>query len=139
MQEFWAQLQKDRNIIEKIKRLGIRKEDITERFIKSQGAGGQNVNKTSTCVYLKHLPTGIEVKFSRQRYQVLNRYLAWKLLVDKIEQNVLKKIALEKNALERLKRQKRNRPRKLKLRILEAKRMHAQKKLQRRKISGLEY
>ena len=76
-------------------RLGIREQDIVESFIRSKGPGGQNVNKTSTCVYLKHIPTGIEVKCQKERMQVLNRYIARKILVSKIESLVLGKLSEE--------------------------------------------
>ena len=78
-------------------RLGIRQDDIAENFIRSSGPGGQNANKTSTCVYLKHLPTGIEVKCQRERSQVLNRLLAYKLLLNKIETLNLRKASEEKS------------------------------------------
>lgn len=67
-------------------RLEIRQEDVIERFIRSGGAGGQKVNKTSTAVYLKHLPTGLEVKMQKERSQALNRFLAWRLLTEKVEE-----------------------------------------------------
>lgn len=65
--------------------LGVREEDLEEQFIRSSGKGGQHVNKTSTCVYLKHKPTGVEVKCMRERSQSLNRFLARRELLEKIE------------------------------------------------------
>ena len=65
--------------------LGIREKDIEEKFVRSTGRGGQKVNKTSTCVYLRHIPTGIEVKWMRERSQSLNRFLARRELLSKIE------------------------------------------------------
>ena len=65
---------------DRLRDLGLRKEDLVEKFIRSAGKGGQNVNKTSTCVYLKHLPTGIEVKCQQERSQVMNRVAALGLL-----------------------------------------------------------
>ena len=70
---------------EKMEALGVREGDLEERFVRSSGAGGQKVNKTSTCVYLKHLPTGLEVKCMKERSQSINRFLARRELVDKIE------------------------------------------------------
>ena len=64
--------------------LGLREKDIEEKFIRSSGSGGQKVNKTSTCVYLRHIPTGIEVKCMRERSQSLNRFFARRELVEKI-------------------------------------------------------
>jgi len=65
--------------------LGILEKDIEEKFVRSSGHGGQNVNKTSTCVYLKHIPSGIEVKCMKDRSQSINRFLARRELVKKIE------------------------------------------------------
>src|SRR4030067_2642301 len=77
--------EKDKWIKERMEALGIHEKDIEEKFIRSSGKGGQKVNKTSTCVYLKHIPTGIEVKSMRERNQSLNRFLARRELVTKIE------------------------------------------------------
>ncbi len=65
--------------------LGIREEDLEEKFVRSSGKGGQHVNKTSTCVWLKHLPTGIEVKCMEERSQSLNRFLARRALAERVE------------------------------------------------------
>jgi protein subunit release factor B len=78
--------EKNRWLQERMGALGIREEDIEEKFIRSSGRGGQKVNKTSTCVYLKHIPTGTEVKFMRERTQSLNRFLARRKLAEKIAQ-----------------------------------------------------
>jgi protein subunit release factor B len=76
--------EKNRWLRERMAALGIREEDLEERFVRSSGKGGQHVNKTSTCVYLKHLPTGIEVKCMEERSQSLNRFLARRELVEKV-------------------------------------------------------
>lgn len=109
-------------------RLGVREEDIEEKFIRSQGPGGQNVNKLSTCVYLRHLPSGIEVKCQEERSQALNRFLARRLLLKKIESRILGKLSEERKRIEKIRRQKRRRSRRSKLKILEAKRLHSAKK-----------
>src|SRR5512136_2021142 len=77
--------EKNRWLQERMEALGIHEKDIEEEFIRSSGRGGQKVNKTSTCVYLRHIPTGIEVKWMRERSQSLNRFLARRELVSKIE------------------------------------------------------
>ncbi len=115
----------------KMQELNIREEDIEEHFIRSSGKGGQHVNKTSTCVYLKHIPTGIEVKCQKERSQVLNRYQARVLLVEKIEEMRKGKESEEKQQREKLRRQKRQRPRKAKEKILEIKARVSEKKKQR--------
>jgi protein subunit release factor B len=78
--------EKQKALQEKLAKLAVREEDVVERFIRSQGSGGQKVNKTSSAVYLKHLPTGIEVKMQKDRSQALNRFLAWRLLAEKVEE-----------------------------------------------------
>ena len=92
----------------KIKRLGIRKEDIKEKFIKASGKGGQKINKSSSAVFLKHIPTSICVKVGSSRYQHLNRFLALRALVEKIQEK--KGIKSEKTKkIERFKKQKKKR------------------------------
>ena len=122
-------LGKDRSLREMMARLGVREKDIVERFIRAQGPGGQNVNKVSTCVHLRHLLTGIEVKCQQERSQAQNRYLARQLLLKKIECAILGKLSEEKKRVEKIRRQKRRRSRRAKLKILESKRRHAAKKL----------
>ena len=70
---------------ERMKALHISEEDIEEKFVRSLGKGGQKVNKTSSCVYIKHIPTGIEVKCMRERSQSVNRFLARRVLVERVE------------------------------------------------------
>jgi len=123
---------------ERMAQLGVREDDIIEKFIRSSGPGGQNVNKTSTCVYLKHLPTGIEVKCQRQRSQLLNRSLARHILLSKIAQRV-RQDSLQKQSLKaQIMRRNRKKPRGLKIKILENKRRHSEKKSVRRKIREIE-
>jgi len=138
MAEFGAGLKKEKDLREKMSSLGIREEDIVENFIRSGGPGGQNVNKTATCVYLKHIPTGIEVKCQKERSQALNRYIARRLLVKKIENLILGNLSEERKRIEKLRRQKRRRSRRARLKILEAKRRQAQKKILRAKIRETE-
>lgn len=118
--------------------LGVREDDIVERFIRSSGPGGQNVNKTSTCVYLKHLPTGIEVKCQRQRSQLLNRSLARHILLSKIAQKMQQDSLARQSLRAKIMRTNRKKPRGLKIKILENKRIHAKKKTLRKKIKDLE-
>lgn len=130
---------KQKQLSQEMFRLGIRQEDIEEKFIRSAGPGGQNVNKVSTCVYLKYLPTGIEVKCQKERSQARNRYIARVLLLKKIEDTIKKKAGEQKQYKQKLLRQKRGRSRKVKLRILEEKRRHSRKKELRASGRGIEW
>ena len=118
---------------DRLRALGLRKEDIVERFIRYAGKGGQNVNKTSSCVYLKHLPTGIEVKCQQERSQAMNRMAAIGLLAEKIAQAVLRVKQERRQAREKDRRRKRPRPARLKERILETKKKVSEKKRMRGK------
>jgi len=76
--------EKNRDLKQRMEALGILEKDIEEKFIRSSGRGGQKVNKASSCVYLKHLPTGIEVKWMTERSQSLNRFFARRELVNRV-------------------------------------------------------
>jgi protein subunit release factor B len=108
--------------------LYIQEEDLQESFVRSGGKGGQNVNKVSTCVVLVHRPSGTQVKCQQERSQGLNRYLARKLLADKIEAARLGRQSQQQQDAERIRRQKRRRSRRAKNRMLADKRAHASKK-----------
>jgi protein subunit release factor B len=85
MLNFAVSEEKNKWLRERMEALGIREKDIDEKFVRSSGKGGQNLNKTSTCVYLKHIPTGVEVKCMKDRSQSINRFLARRELAEKIE------------------------------------------------------
>ncbi len=129
--KFSVSPEKERSLLERMERLGIEERDIIERFVRSGGHGGQNVNKTSTCVYLKHTPTGIEVKCQQERSQALNRFLARRILADKIENVVLGKESEEQQKREKIKRQKRKRSRRAKEKVLRIKHQTGEKKKSR--------
>ena len=112
----------------RMERLGLREEELEERFIRSGGPGGQNVNKVSTCVWLRHRATGLEVKVQRERSQALNRFLARRLLASKLEEAVLGRRSAERQRVEKIRRQKRRRGRRAKEKMLEGKRLHSRKK-----------
>lgn len=138
MPDFGVGRDKEKALDDKMQRLGIKEADIKESFIRSSGPGGQNINKTSTCVYLKHIPTGIVVKCQKERSQALNRYIARKLLINKIETLILGRLSEERKRIEKIRRQKRRRSRRVKLKILEAKRRRSQKKLLRARVTEIE-
>ena len=126
--------QKEKELTDRLHRLGIKSSEVVEKFIRSSGPGGQKVNKTSSCVYLKHLPTGLEVKMSRERSQALNRFLAWRTLCEKIEEKILNVRSEKTKKIEKIRRQKRKRSKRAKEKILQQKKLTAKKK-QLRKIN----
>lgn len=138
MDNFGISQEKEKLLKTKMQKFGVREEDIIENFIRSGGPGGQNVNKTSTAVYLKHVPTGIEVKCQKERSQVLNRYLARKLLLNKIEERVLGRLSEERHRIEKIRRQKRKRSKRAKLKMLEAKHRQSEKKELRSRVRDID-
>lgn len=131
MSESRVSPKKEKALRQKMESLAIFERDIFEKFIRSSGRGGQKVNKTSTCVYLKHLPTSIEVKCQKERTQALNRYFARRILTNKIEAMILGEKREEQQRIEKIRRQKRKRSKRAKLKILEEKRKHSLKKQER--------
>lgn len=101
---------KERKLEERMQKLGVSEEDLEEKFIRSSGPGGQKVNKASTCVFLRHLPTNIIVKCQIERSQSLNRFLARRRLLDLIEKWQEGFILEEKQRIEKIRRQKRRVP-----------------------------
>ena len=115
----------------KMEELGIYEKDILEKFIRSSGKGGQNVNKVATCVYLKHIPTKTEVKCQKERSQALNRYRARQILVERIETEIKGRESEEQKRIAKIRRQKRKRSKRAKEKMLEDKKKQAEKKKSR--------
>lgn len=112
---------KQKELEERFQRLGLREDDLKESFVRSSGAGGQNVNKVSTCVVLVHVPSGVEVKCQKTRSQVLNRYYARKIICEKLEFKFFQEKSEKQNQIEKIRRQKRKRSRRAKEKLLQDK------------------
>jgi len=100
---------KEKALLDKMRELNVKEDDIEERFIRSSGPGGQKVNKSSTCVFLRHIPTDITVKYQKERSQALNRFFARRTLLDQIELKQKGHINEETKRIEKIKSQKRKR------------------------------
>lgn len=98
--------------------LGIAENDLIEKFIIGTGHGGQKLQKTASCVYLKHIPTGLEIKCQKSRMREENRFHARRRLMDKIEEQLFEKKSQHQQEIEKLRRQKRRRSRRSKLKML---------------------
>jgi len=135
MMQFNVSKTKEQALKLKMESLGVRERDLRERFIRSSGKGGQKVNKTSSCVYLKHKPTGVEVKCQRERSQVLNRFLARRILTNKIETRILGELSEERKRIAKIRRQKRRRSKRAKEKMLRDKKKRSEKKRMRKEPS----
>src|SRR5271166_4767923 len=99
---------------ERMAGLGIREDDLVEKFILGSGKGGQKINKTSSCVYLKHIPSGIEIKCQQERSREMNRFYARRQLCEKLEKQIEGKLSEQEQLIEKIRRQKRRRSRRSK-------------------------
>ncbi|MCB1225537.1 MAG: peptide chain release factor-like protein [Verrucomicrobiales bacterium] len=111
----------DEALLKRLKKLGIRDEDLEESFIRGTGPGGQKINKTSSTVTLRHRPSGIEVRCQKERSQSANRYWARVELCDQLETQRREERLAAQDAREKKRRQSRPRPRGLQEKILKEK------------------
>lgn len=116
----------------RMSKLGILPTDLTEKFIRGSGSGGQKINKTASCVYLKHIPSGIEVKCQTSRSREVNRFAARKELCETYQEKILGIQSARQQAREKIRRQKRRRSRRSKSRMLNDKSKQGEKKQLRR-------
>src|SRR5580692_11010088 len=133
---FPISLEKADQLAQRMAALGVSEADIEESFVRSGGHGGQNVNKTSTCVMLVHRPTGLQVKCQETRQQGMNRFIARRVLLDKIEEKQKGFVAAQRAEIEKIRRQKRRRSRRAKNKMLADKGHQSDKKATRRSIPG---
>lgn len=124
--EKFEQLQK------RMELLGIKEGDLIEKFILGSGSGGQKINKTSSCVYIKHLPSGIEIKCQQDRSREMNRFLARRELCDRLEEKQENVKSQKQQFFEKIRRQKRRRSRRAKEKMLVEKKFKSEKKFLRK-------
>jgi protein subunit release factor B len=123
-------------LAERLAALGITEGDLLEKFVRGSGAGGQKINKTSSCVFLKHLPSGVCIKCQIDRSREMNRYLARRELCEQLETIRDGKASAKTQAIEKMRRQKRRRSRRSKQRSIDDKRLLSTKKSLRRAPTG---
>lgn len=123
------------DLLARMKALNLKESDLEESFVKGSGSGGQKINKTSSLVWLKHKASGIEVKCQTSRQQSLNRFLARRLLVEKLETQILARHSQKQHEIEKIKRQKRKRSKRAKAKILDSKKLTSKTKSLRKKPS----
>ena len=112
----------------RMQRLGIKEQDLMEKFILGSGRGGQKINKTSSCVYLKHICSGIEVKCQQERSREMNRYYARKELCQRLEEQDAHIESEREQAIEKRRRQKRRRSKRAQEKVRLYKQQHSEKK-----------
>lgn len=127
--------EKIKQLKERMQHLGILEEDLQEKFILGSGKGGQKIQKSHSCVYLKHLPSGLEVKCQKERSRELNRYYARKLLCEKWEGKQNQGNQEKKRLQNKIRKQKQRRSRKMKAKLVEQKRKLSKKKQSRQSPS----
>jgi protein subunit release factor B len=136
MSRFKVSPLKEKELLRQMAVLSIDEDDLEESFIRGSGRGGQKINKTSSCVRLFHRPSGIEIKCQEARSQALNRFIARRMLCEKLEEHLLGKQSTEQQRREKIRRQKRRRSRRQKEKMVAEKRLQGAKKFLRRSVSA---
>jgi protein subunit release factor B len=121
-------------VLAQLATLGVRPEDVDERFIRGAGPGGQKINKTSSTVWLRHRPTGLEVRCQQQRSQSANRETAWTELAAKLAARARAKVEAAEQSRESERRRTRQKSRGQKIRMIEAKKHRAKHKAHRGRV-----
>lgn len=121
-------------VLAKAAKLKILPEDVEEQFVRGTGSGGQKINKTSNCVWLKHLPTGTEVKCQEHRIREANRKTAYRLLIEKIEEQILGEKSAAAQKRHKIRKQKQRRSRRAKEKMLDAKKRRGDIKETRKRV-----
>jgi undecaprenyl-diphosphatase len=134
MNDAYVSTEKREAVARRLAELRVREEDLVEKFVLGSGSGGQKINKTSSCVYLKHVPSGIEIKCQRRRSRELNRLLARRELCERLTEKIEGERSRRQMEREKIRRQKRRRSRRQKARMLEDKRKQGDKKRLRGKV-----
>ena len=128
MSIFTISAEKEKALLERMRQLQVSEKDLEETFVRASGPGGQKVNKTSSCVFIRHIPTGLSVKCQRERSQALNRFLARRILLDKIKRLQKGIVSSEKERIEKKRREKRKRSKRAKEKILKEKHHQTERK-----------
>lgn len=130
-------MEKEEKLRQRMRHLGIFEEDLEEKFVLGAGKGGQKVNKTSSCVYLHHKPTKIEIKCQKSRQRSLNRYYARDLLCDRIEEILFQEKSKKQKEIAKIRRQKKKRSKRAQEKVYQAKKNLSTKKELRKPPSVL--
>lgn len=134
MAKFPVSSEKEAALFARMQQLGIQESELVENFIKGGGPGGQKINKNASCVQLLHAASGIEIRCQEARSQALNRFLARRLLCERLEALLLGEESQAQKEREKIRRQKRKRSKRAKEKMLKSKHLRAEIKSQRAKI-----
>ncbi|NLF24617.1 MAG: peptide chain release factor-like protein [Deltaproteobacteria bacterium] len=129
--------EKEKELLQQMAQLNIREEDLIEKFVKGSGPGGQKINKTSSCVYILHIPSGIEVKCQRTRSQASNRFFARRTLCERLAEQLLDKKMKRQQEISKIRRQKQKRSKRHQEKVLRDKHIRSETKA-RRKVTDID-